>query len=308
MASTPRRGLGARFTAHFHRDVPVPMRTEGAPSRRLDSRCAGTRCPCCSNACRTTSPSRWSRPSRPGSTHCRGGCGVRGRHPGHARPLRLRWSVRSVRPRAARRCRHRPVVRRAPVLQRPGGHVRRVVLRHDATACRRRRAAGAAGSGAYDHRLGFLRGLDVSGRCLSARLCPALGLPDPRSRPHRASARRRSARLRSRRSRKRCAIRGRPTGACPCPTSVASRVCCRSIATGWTMTRATSTGRQSRRRSPMPRCARRHCTSAVGMTSSSRARSRISPASGRAPQPGRSRGPAPARGSLGTRELQRHHR
>ena len=26
MASTPRRGLGARFTVHFHRDVPVPMR------------------------------------------------------------------------------------------------------------------------------------------------------------------------------------------------------------------------------------------------------------------------------------------
>ena len=239
----------------------------------------------------------------------RSGCGVRRRHPGHARPLRLRRS-RSIR--TSTSCATvstpssgAPSSRSATVEW--ACSARRISARHNCLPPPRRRP-GAAGSGAHDHRIGFLRGLDVSGRRLSARLCPALGPADPRSRPHRAFALRRahtSTRRRSRNAARSVAdlraparVRPRwPRGSAAVLSRLAEArhagrvldggrakgVVCGDLHAGTAHRRLVRPlHRGHDREFHWPPARRRNC--------------------------GRTRGPAPTRRSLGTREFQRHDR
>ena len=196
MASTPRRGLGARFTAHFHRDVPVPMR-DGAvlradvwiPERAERVPVLLERMPYDKSVSAITTVEAGLDPLRAVDAgyavviqDTRGRYASDGAFDPYIHELRdgvdtIEW------------CAELPFC---------NGRVGMFGASYFGTT--QLLAAAAAppalqGSGAHDHRIGFLRGLDVSGRCLSAWLRPVLGPADPRSRPHRAFARGRAPRL-----------------------------------------------------------------------------------------------------------------
>ena len=102
------------------------------------------------------------------------------RLPGRSRPVRLRGRVPHLRARGRGRLRQRRVGRLAAVVERRCLHGRALLRRGVPVAGGGRAASASRGDRTGRHRQRLLRGLDLPGRRLPARLQPVLGAADGR--------------------------------------------------------------------------------------------------------------------------------